>query len=282
MIVRKLSKEMVSCSHQERLNSVSEIGVELHAQQKCPHSCAPSSYSKGVHLPLQQACWNYVAGSNSKSPWYNQATLRLLVEGWRAAFRRSGLHTTARELQTCTFERPGASNTTKIPRKDTQERKRAKMEAGEGKKKARKFWAFRLRAPPFEPPRCGPDPSGPHSSDPNPWALTFSGSGPPTLRAPHSSGLHLSPSDFYHVGHLFFFCAFLIVSISCHFWFFFFFENFTVFLLFLHFSFFQVGVEGGGGANPNPKLVSSLGRRYPVAATFRIYKFKFYPRNWFF
>ena len=31
-----------------------------------------------------------------------------------------GFHTTARELQTCTFEGPGASNTTKIPREDPQ------------------------------------------------------------------------------------------------------------------------------------------------------------------
>ena len=37
-----------------------------------------------------------------------------------------GLHTTARELQTCTFERPGASNT-KIPR----EEERMKIVAGE-------------------------------------------------------------------------------------------------------------------------------------------------------
>ena len=33
-----------------------------------------------------------------------------------------GFHTTTRELQTCTFQGPGASNTTKIPRKDPQER----------------------------------------------------------------------------------------------------------------------------------------------------------------
>ena len=45
-----------------------------------------------------------------------------------------GFHTTARELQTCTFE--GASNTTKIPREDPQreKKKKAKMVAGEGKK----------------------------------------------------------------------------------------------------------------------------------------------------
>ena len=52
----------------------------------------------------------------------------------------------SRELQTCTFERPGASNTTKIQRKDPRRiTKRAKMVAGDGKKSA-KFWA-----PPFSP-----------------------------------------------------------------------------------------------------------------------------------
>ena len=35
-----------------------------------------------------------------------------------------GLHTTARELQTRTFERPGASNTTKIPRENPQREKK--------------------------------------------------------------------------------------------------------------------------------------------------------------
>ena len=55
-------------------------------------------------------------------------------EGWGAKISR-GLHTTTRELQTCTFERPGASNTTKIQREDTQRgKKRTNFAAGEGKK----------------------------------------------------------------------------------------------------------------------------------------------------
>ena len=63
-------------------------------------------------------------------------------------FGPTGLHTTARELQTCTFEGSGASNTTKIPREDTQrDTKRAKMGSGKGRKSA-KFWA----PPPFGPP----------------------------------------------------------------------------------------------------------------------------------
>ena len=61
-----------------------------------------------------------------------------------------GLHTTARELQTCTFERPGASNTTKIQREDTQKgKKRTNFAAGEGKKRA-KFWAVQGKGGPGE------------------------------------------------------------------------------------------------------------------------------------
>ena len=68
-----------------------------------------------------------------------------------------GLHTTTGELQTCTFQGPGASNTTKIPRKDPQERERQKIVAGEGKKSA-KLWASTLlgptlRGPPFVVPK---------------------------------------------------------------------------------------------------------------------------------
>ena len=67
--------------------------------------------------------------------------------------RAAGAHTTARELQTCTFERPGASNTTKIPRKRPKEReKRKKTVAGEGKKKREIL---------------GPHRSGPHSLGPH-------------------------------------------------------------------------------------------------------------------
>ena len=63
-----------------------------------------------------------------------------------SAEKPPGFHTTARELQTCTFWGPGASNTTKFPREDPQEREeRMKIVAGEGKK-----------APPEEPHLRGP------------------------------------------------------------------------------------------------------------------------------
>ena len=98
-----------------------------------------------------------------------------------------------------------------------RERKRAKMEAGEGKK-ARNVGSLRLRAPTLRAPTLRAS---------NLRALTFSGpaphpSGPPTLRAttppgPTFSGFGPLRSSFCHISHLFFFCAFLIVSISCHF-----------------------------------------------------------------
>ena len=65
-----------------------------------------------------------------------------------------GLHTTTRELQTRTFERPGASNTTKIPREDPQRgKKRTNFVAGDGKK-ARNFGPPTLRAPWVSPLVC--------------------------------------------------------------------------------------------------------------------------------
>ena len=71
----------------------------------------------------------------------------LLGGGDRSGGFGAGFHTTAREFQTCTFEGPGASNTTKIPRKDPQEREeRVNICGGEGKK-ARNFGPPTLRGP---------------------------------------------------------------------------------------------------------------------------------------
>ena len=69
-----------------------------------------------------------------------------------AASGPPGLHMTTRELQTCTFERPGASNTTKNSTKGpTRDGEKNENCGGRGKKKARNF---------------GPHPSGPHPSGP--------------------------------------------------------------------------------------------------------------------
>ena len=98
---------------------------------------------------------------------------------------RRGSHTTARELQMCTFQGPCASkhhqNSTKRPPRV----RRKKENCGGGGKKARNL---------------GPHPSGPHPSVPHLWlpypsvphpsGPHFSGFGPPTLRGPHPWGPH--------------------------------------------------------------------------------------------
>ena len=95
--------------------------------------------------------------------------------------------------KTCTFERPGASNTTKIPREDTQrETKRAKMGAGE--RKSAKFWAPRPSGPrpagphPSRPTLQGPRLRGPRLRGPTLRGPTFSRFGPPALRGPTLCG----------------------------------------------------------------------------------------------
>ena len=67
-----------------------------------------------------------------------------------AAPNPPGLHTTAPEIHTCTFQGPGASKTPpKFHKKTPREtKKRAKMVAGEGK--IAKFWAVRRRGGPAE------------------------------------------------------------------------------------------------------------------------------------
>ena len=114
-------------------------------------------------------------GARTQKKWGSEG---VGPKGWGP---KPGLHTTARELQTRTFERPSASNTTKIQRKDLQEReKRIKFPAGERKQK-REI----LGLPPFgpfgPPPLRAPTlrtPLGPHPF------------GPPPLRAPTPSGPH--------------------------------------------------------------------------------------------
>ena len=85
------------------------------------------------------------------------------------------LHTTTRELQTCTFQGPGDSNTTKIARKDTpRERRKNENCGGRRGKKSAKFSA--------------PHPSGQHPSGPTLQGPTLQG---PTLRgATHPSGTY--------------------------------------------------------------------------------------------
>ena len=72
-----------------------------------------------------------------------------------------GLHTTARELQTRTFERPGASNTTKIPREDPQRESKINFRR-DREKKARNFGPPTLRPPTFRAPTPTTNTPPPH------------------------------------------------------------------------------------------------------------------------
>ena len=91
-----------------------------------------------------------------------------------------GLHTTTRELQTCTFERTGASNTTKIPRKRPKEREKRIKNCGGREKKREILGPPPFGASPFGPPPFGPPPFGaPSLRGPH-----------PTLRGPHPLGPH--------------------------------------------------------------------------------------------
>ena len=68
---------------------------------------------------------------------------------WTAQNFASGVSHDNQRAQKCTLERPGASNTTKIPQEDPRrEKKRTNYEAGEGKKE-RNFWLPHLSAPHF-------------------------------------------------------------------------------------------------------------------------------------
>ena len=123
-----------------------------------------------------------------------------------------------RDPQTCTFEGPDASNTTKIPREDPQREKKTPFE------------------PHTSPHAAGPHAAGLYPSAPTLEALTFSRSGLPplwaptlraeALRATTFSGFGPPRSSFYYISHLFFFCAFFIVVVSCHF------LNFSLFVFF--------------------------------------------------
>ena len=84
-------------------------------------------------------------------------------------FGAAGLHTTTRELQTCTFQGPGALNTTKIPREDPKrgKKERKKLVAREENRKILGFHpsghhvlgsTLSLSGPRPPPTRTGPPP----------------------------------------------------------------------------------------------------------------------------
>ena len=98
---------------------------------------------------------------------------------------RRGSHTTARELQTCTFQGPCASNTTKIPREDPQRDTMRRKRWREREKKSAKFWAPHPRGPTLRGPTLrGPTLRGPTIRGPTLRGTIFSRFGAPPFGAP--------------------------------------------------------------------------------------------------
>ena len=93
-------------------------------------------------------------------------------------FLGPGLHTTTRELQMCTFQGPGASNTIKIPRKDP---KREKKERKLWREREKKREILGFLAPPFWAPHF--------------WPPLFLGLGPPCRDKQMSGCEHHQPGE---------------------------------------------------------------------------------------
>ena len=117
--------------------------------------------------------------------------VRLLACRVPATSGPPGLHTTTRELQTCTFQGPGTSNTTKIPRKDPKTEKKERKLWRESEKKREILGPPTLRGPTFRgstlrgstlrgPTLRGPTLRGPPFWAPPFWAPPF---GAPPFRA---------------------------------------------------------------------------------------------------
>ena len=115
-----------------------------------PQNSFFSSLSSGLLVEFWW-CFLKARGPSNVHVW----ALWLLCET-PEALGPPGLRTRTRELQTCTLERPGLQNTTKIPREDTQRGKKKEFLSGRGEKK-REI----LGPPPFGPPPFGPPPFGP-------------------------------------------------------------------------------------------------------------------------
>ena len=143
-------------------------------------STGPPKISLFFSLLLPQISFFFLSLGVVSLNFFSAGTLKCAHLGSRAVVwnpggptrpGRRGSHTTARELQTCTFHGPGASNTTKIPRKDPKREKEERNLWREKGRKSAKFWA--------------PHPSGLHPSGPPPFGAS-------TLRGLHPSGPHPS------------------------------------------------------------------------------------------
>ena len=114
-----------------------------------------------LFFPLWGASRGILVVFEAPVPWnvhvWSSRAVKCASPGGPTRPGRRGSHTTTRELQTRTFERPGPSNTTKIPREDPQRgKKRMNLNGGTGKKKTRNFGPPTLRDPTLSGPLNGP------------------------------------------------------------------------------------------------------------------------------
>ena len=126
--------------------------------------CGGVGFTRDRPSPGPPIPWTAVLLDRPKSPqnsFFSSSLGGLLVEFWLCL--EAGVSHDSRELQTCTFEHPGASNTTKIPRKDPQEKERRKKNCWRRREKMREISG----PPPFGLPlflSWAPHPSNPHPS----------------------------------------------------------------------------------------------------------------------
>ena len=172
------------------------VFVNPDASSSAPHPEELNQWSSSIEEPLHSSTVEMKKGEHKIK--IRDSSLHVWALGLScenpAASGPPGLHMTTRELQTCTFERTGASNTTKIPRKrPTKEGGKNKNCGGRGKKSA-KFWA-----PPFGSPQLRRHTtSGPAFSGFGPPFGPPTPSGPPT---PPNFGPHYFGPHYFWVWH---------------------------------------------------------------------------------
>ena len=133
---------------EKKLTDIPIVARSLSRTDESASSTAP------IHIPRHNRDDDESHKCSSSTSWLTSLwacswALGLSCET-PAVFGPPGLHTTALELETCTFE--ALQNTTKIPREATQrEGERIKHCDGRGKKKRKILGLPPFGAPPFEP-----------------------------------------------------------------------------------------------------------------------------------
>ena len=119
------------------------VGELVNGGKRMPGTPPPSSPQKNrafSPLPPQLSFFLHFFWGSSRGIWW-------------CFWGRRGFTRQPENSKRAHFRAPGASNTTKIPRKDPQrERRKSENGAREGEKKSAKFWAPTLRAPTLRGP----------------------------------------------------------------------------------------------------------------------------------